>query len=52
VSLLVYNAKNILDLGFWFIVGNVIKWGRFFAILAQVTWPAAQLLDGSTVNLG
>jgi len=30
--------KKFYVLGFTFFVGDVIKWGKFLAILAQVTW--------------
>jgi len=32
---------------FFFLVSDIIKYGRFLAILAHVTWPRAQPLDGS-----
>jgi len=37
--------KKFYVLGFTFFVGDVIKWGKFLAILAQVTWAWAQPLD-------
>ena len=45
-SLRVYNEKKIRFF-FFFLVSDIIKYGRFLAILAHVTWPRAQPLDGS-----
>ena len=42
-SFLVRTGINLLVL-FFFVAD---KWGRFLAILAQVTWPWAQPLDGN-----
>jgi len=41
----VCNEKQFFGFGFCVFCECHHKWGRFLTILAQVTWPCAQLLD-------